>query len=132
VPHGGPAPTAAVAGAEATPQNLPVQTLDRLAAHLGWPVSRLLTLLALRPGTVRGWRRAGRPLRVDTGTKVVALAQVIVAAEAYFEAPGPAHRWLQTPALAFTGRTPLQNALRPEGVGRVQVHLGRLEHGVFC
>jgi uncharacterized protein (DUF2384 family) len=61
---------------------------------------------------------------------VVAVAAMILAAEGYFEVPGPAHRWLQTPALAFAGHTPLQCALLPEGVGLVQVHLGRLEHGV--
>jgi uncharacterized protein (DUF2384 family) len=63
---------------------------------------------------------------------VVAVARVILAADAYFEAPGPAHRWLQTPALAFAGRTPLQCALLPEGVTLVQMHIGRLEHGVYC
>jgi len=43
-----------------------------------------------------------------------------------------AREWLQSPANAFAGRTPLQMAETEVGAREVEHLIGRLEHGVFA
>lgn len=116
---------------DAVQRGLSTDALERFAAHLGLPVSEVLTLLGLPHSTYFGYKRRGRTFGADTGAQLYRLARVTQVAEQYFESVTLAHAWLQAPRATFAQRTPLQFALLPGGDEYVVTVLGRLEHGVY-
>lgn len=109
---------------------LPPETAERLARHLGLSLTGLLELTGIKSSTYHDRKRRGRPLSAEESERLYRLAKLAEAAEAYFEDPSAARRWLAHPKIALGGRSPLAFGRTAEGAAYVLALLGRMAHGV--
>lgn len=65
----------------------------------------------------------------DEAAKLVRVARVIERAEAVFEDPESARRWLKTPNAALAGETPISLLDTSKGIESVLDILVRIEYG---
>ncbi len=116
--------------AEAIRQGFPVTVVDRLAKELEIPLQRLLRIIAL-PSATLARRRAKKRLSPQESDRLYRVVAAWAAALRLFEGDADAaRRWLNEPARALGGRTPLENLDTEAGADEVRDLIGRLEHGV--
>ncbi len=59
------------------------------------------------------------------------MAEVLAQATRALGSVAKARRWLATPCRALDGQRPLAVLEAPDGMHRVMIVLGRIEHGIF-
>ena len=112
-------------------EGLPTRSVERLAEHLGVPVTRVLELADLKGSTFHDRKKRRQRLSPEASGRVYRLARVVEAAEAYFENFEEAHRWLTHAKVALGGAVPLTFARSAEGADYVVKLLGRMAYGVI-
>lgn len=93
--------------------------------------SQLADLVQMTTKTVERRKKAGR-LEADESDRLLRISRVLARAIELFEGDrdGALH-WLESPAIAFGGRTPLSLARTDIGAREVERLIGQLEQGVF-
>ena len=110
---------------------LPVNVIDKLSKELAIPQGTLLQIIALPAATLTR-RRAQKRLTPQESDRVYRVAMTYRAALQLFEGNAEAARhWLNEPAKALGGNTPLQHLDTEAGADEVRDLIGRLEQGVI-
>jgi putative toxin-antitoxin system antitoxin component (TIGR02293 family) len=123
-------PTELVQAVEA---GLPVAIIERLAMALNLHQHALLKLARIAPATLTRRRRdpAGVLAR-DESDRIYRIAAAYRGAVQLFEGDAQAAQtWLQEPARALGGATPLGHLATEAGAAEVRDLIGRLEYGVY-
>jgi len=110
-----------------------VSVIDKLAHELAIPQQALLQTIALSSATLTR-RRAHKDKRLTSqeSDRVYRVVMAYLAALELFEGEKEAARnWLNEPAKALGGYSPLQHLDTEAGADAVQDFIGRLEHGVI-
>ncbi len=111
---------------------LAVDVVDKLTEELGLPQSKLLSLIDLPSATLTRRRRTKR-LTPHESDRVYRIATVFRAAVQLFEGdPAAARNWLNEPAKALGGNTPLEHLDTEAGAAEIQDLIGRIEYGVIA
>ena len=120
------------AAVSAIKAGLPVSALLRLQEFLGVSRAELAqaTNIAERTLAYRLKEKGGR-LKTDESERVLRIALLADRAAEVMGDRELGTRWLQTPAHALDGATPLEYASTEPGAREVEDLLGQLEHGVF-
>jgi putative toxin-antitoxin system antitoxin component (TIGR02293 family) len=107
------------------------EALARFHSVSRLPLDVIIHAVRIPPRTLARRKAAGRLSR-DESERLLRLAGVFESAVRLFEGDVDAARtWLQAPARAFGGKTPLAVAETEIGAREVEDLVGRLEHGVF-
>jgi putative toxin-antitoxin system antitoxin component (TIGR02293 family) len=110
---------------------LPYAALVRFQRTSQLPLERI-TRVARIPARTLARRKAGNKLTGPESERLLRLALVFEKAVGLFDGDAAAARqWLDTPAKALGGPTPLEAAETEVGARAVEDLIGRLEHGVF-
>jgi putative toxin-antitoxin system antitoxin component (TIGR02293 family) len=109
----------------------PYAALARFHTVSHLPLDVIIHAVQIPRRTLARRKAAGRLSR-DESERLLRLAGVFESAVKLFEGDVDAARtWLQSPARAFGGDTPLAVAETEIGAREVEDLVGRLEHGVF-
>lgn len=114
-------------------RGFPVSVIDRITEELDIPQGELLEIISLSSATLTR-RRAEKGKRLNPGEsdRLYRIARVYRAVLQLFEGDKEAARgWLQLPAKALGGESPLRHLNTEAGADEVQDLIGRLEHGVI-
>lgn len=111
-------------------RGLPMAEFQALAAWLGCSEEDLAPLLGISRATLHRRKKTGH-LEMPESERLVRFARLLHRATEVFEREAAARDWLRSPAVAFSGETPLSFADTEVGAREVEYLLGRLEHGVF-
>lgn len=111
-------------------KGLPMVEFQALAAWLKITEEELAPLLGISRATLHRRKKSGH-LEMPESERLVRIARLLGRATAIFDDEDAARDWLKTPAVAFSGETPLDFADTDIGAREVENLLGRLEHGVF-
>ena len=112
-------------------QGFPVNVIDKLTRELAISQQALLRIIALPTATLTR-RRVQKRLTPQESDRVYRVATTYRAALQLFEGDFEAARhWLNEPAKALGGNTPLEHLDTEAGADEVQDLIGRLEHGVI-
>lgn len=112
-------------------QGLAYSALERFRKHSGLTAETVAAATQIPRRTLARRKRQGK-LTSQESERLYRLAVLFEKAADLFEGDVAAAReWLQSPAKAFAGRTPLQMAETEVGAREVENLIGRLEHGVF-
>jgi putative toxin-antitoxin system antitoxin component (TIGR02293 family) len=109
-------------------EGLPVTLVDEVAAD-GLLSAAELDRLAISRKTLAHRRGLGR-LSPEQSDRLLRLLRIIGQARATFGAPDKAARWLRRPTRALDGNAPLELLDTDIGPRRVEVLLGRIDHGI--
>ncbi len=113
-------------------QPTPQHIVDKLTEELALPQSELLGIIGL-PSANLTRRRKTKRLTPHESDRVYRVATVLRAAVQLFEDDISAARlWLNEPAKALGGNTPLEHLDTEAGAAEVQDLIGRIEHGVIA
>lgn len=112
---------------------LPVKVIENFAKELDVPKSVILKTVAVSSASyTRRSKSKSKLLTTAESDRIYRLANVYRAALQLFEGDRPAtRRWLEEPAKALAGNTPLQHIDTEAGADEVRDLIGRLEHGVI-
>jgi len=111
----------------------PVSVIDKLVAELNIPQGELLEIISLSSATLTR-RRNDKSKRLNSkeSDQIYRIARVYRNALQLFEGKKDATRsWLNEPAKALGGETPLHHLYTEAGANEVQDLIGRLEYGVI-
>jgi len=110
-----------------------VTVIEKLAEELNVPQSTVLKVARIAPATLSRRRKGPSGLlSPEESDRVYRIAAAYRAAVQLFEGDEAAARgWLNEPARALGGNTPLQYLDTETGAGAVHDLIGRLEHGVY-
>ncbi len=110
-----------------------VAVIQKLADELGVPQQTLLKVTKIAPATLSRRRKsASGLLSPEESDRVYRVAAAYRSAVQLFEGEAEsARRWLNDPAKALGGDSPLQHLDTEAGAAEVQDFIGRLEHGVY-
>lgn len=111
-------------------RGLPMAEFQALAAWLGCSEEELAPLLGISRATLHRRKKTGH-LEMPESERLVRIGRLLRRATEVFEKEEAARNWLKSPAVAFSGETPLSFADTEIGAREVEFLLGRLEHGVF-
>lgn len=111
-------------------RGLPMAALDRLSRAMDTPIARLAEIARIAPRTLARRRKEGR-LQPEESERIYRLAALFERAVDVLGGRKPACAWMQAPARALGGVSPLQFADTEVGAREVEDLLGRLEHGVY-
>ena len=111
-------------------RGMPMEEFHALAAWLDVPDEQLAALLGISRATLHRRRKAGH-LESPESERIVRFARLLGRATEVFEDEEASREWLKSPAVAFSGESPLSFADTEVGAREVEFLLGRLEHGVF-
>ncbi len=115
----------------AVAKGLEFDRLEQLGTVLKLSPYDIAASIHLSSSTYLRRRKEGR-LQPDESDRLVRLGQIVAQAVDLFEGDTEAaSRWLQRPARALGGATPLKFAETHVGAQEVEDLIGRLEHGVF-
>lgn len=110
---------------------LPFRRLEAFQRITAMPMDRLAALIGIPPRTLTR-RKAGGRLGPDESERLYRIARLVDGAAALFGGDRTmAMQWLEAPARALAGHTPLQFARSEIGAREVEDLIGRLEHGVL-
>lgn len=110
---------------------LPVSVIDKLIKELAISQQTLLQIIALPTATLTR-RRTQKRLTPQESDRVYRVITAYRTALQLFEGDVDAARqWLNEPAKALGGNTPLQHLDTEAGADEIQDLIGRLEHGVI-
>jgi len=118
---------------KALKHGLKVTVVERLSKALGARQDEVLHLVGLSRPTLSRRRKAGPRARLtpQESNNVYRVASAYRAAVELFEGDqGAAQRWLNTPAKALGGESPLTRLETEAGAEQVHDLIGRMEHGV--
>mgnify|MGYP005863907075 CR=1 FL=1 len=109
---------------------LPAAILPELAYRLKTDRKDLLKLLRISESGFYRRKQSGMLSRDESG-RVYRYMRLFTFTAAMFHGDSEAALvWLQFPAYAFDGETPLQHASSEIGAYEVEVLIGRIEHGI--
>jgi putative toxin-antitoxin system antitoxin component (TIGR02293 family) len=112
-------------------RGFPVSVIDKMTEELAIPQSELLEIISLPSATLTR-RRGEKRLNSKESDRIYRIASVYRSALQLFEGDKNAARnWLNTPAKALSGETPLHHLNTEAGADEVQDLIGRLEYGVI-
>ena len=111
-------------------RGLPMEEFYALAAWLDITEEDLAPLLGISRATLHRRKKADH-LEMPESERLIRIARLLRRAVEVFEREKAARDWLKTPAVAFSGETPLAYADTEVGAREVENLLGRLEHGIF-
>lgn len=113
-------------------EGFPVAVLERLADELDAPKKVVLLAVGIAPATLKRRREAGHLSQAESD-RVYRLTSILQQAIALFEGDAAmARAWLEQPAKALGGHTPLEYLDTEAGANEVEDLIGRLEHGVIA
>ncbi len=109
-----------------------VTVIEKLANELQLPQQTLLKVAKIAPATLTRRRKsASRLLSAEESDRIYRIAAAYGNTLQLFEGDADsARRWLNEPAKALGGKSPLQFLDTEAGAGEVRDLIGRLEHGV--
>lgn len=115
---------------------LPVQALDHLVSGLhilrhSDQAMELAVGISSRTYYRRKRDLAGKPLSREQSGRVWKFAEVLGRATALFGSQEAAEHWLEAPAIGLDQRRPIDLLSTPAGVETLEVHLSRIEYGVY-
>jgi putative toxin-antitoxin system antitoxin component (TIGR02293 family) len=111
---------------------LPMAEFDALRELLGLTVEGLADKIGISIATLARRRQSSQRLDTGRSDRVLRLARLFrLAAELYDGDQEAARGWLNKPARALDGETPLEHAGTEVGAREVENLIGRLEHGVY-
>lgn len=96
---------------------------------IGVTEERLGALLGMSRATLHRRKKIGHLDRSESD-RLVRYARVFHSVSAFFQSPLVAAKWLNSPAIAFNGETPLDYADTEIGAREVEALIWRIEHGV--
>ena len=110
-----------------------VTVIEKLAKELQIPQQALLKVAKIAPATLTRRRKsASKLLSVEESDRVYRIAAAYSNTLQLFEGDvDSARRWLNEPAKALGGNSPLQFLDTEAGASEVRDLIGRLEHGVY-
>ncbi len=112
-------------------QGFPTAILEQVAAELSTTQQSILGATRIPAATLTRRRREGGKLTPQESDRVYRLLNVYQSAVQLFEGDKEAaRRWIQQPARALAGNTPLTHLDTEAGADAVLDLIGRLEHGV--
>ena len=111
-------------------RGLPMAEFHALAEWLGVTEEELAPLLGISRATLHRRKKAGH-LEMPESERLVRFARLLRRATEVFSKEEAARDWLKSPAVAFSGESPLSFADTEIGAREVEYLLGRIEHGVF-
>ncbi len=112
-------------------RGFPVSVIDKIVAELDIPQKELLEIISLPSATLTR-RRAEKRLNPKESDRIYRVVRIYRTALQLFEGDKDATRsWLNEPAKALGGDTPLYHLYTEAGADEVQDLIGRLEHGVI-
>ena len=111
-------------------KGLPMAEFHALADWLDITEEDLAPLLGISRATLHRRKKTGH-LEMPESERLVRFARLLRRATEVFEKETAARDWLKSPAVAFSGESPLSFADTEVGAREVEYLLGRLEHGVF-
>lgn len=97
---------------------------------IGVTEERLGALLGMSRATLHRRKKTGHLDRSESD-RLVRYARIFHCVNAFLQSPAAAAKWLNSPAFAFNGETPLDYADTEIGAREVEALIGRIEHGVF-
>ena len=113
-------------------EGFPVAVLERLAAELSASQKTILRAIGIAPATLKRRRESGYLNRAESD-RVYRLASIFQQAARLFEGDAAlARQWMEQPAKALGGRTPMEYLETEAGASEVEDLIGRLEHGVIA
>ena len=114
-------------------RGFPVSVIVKLADELGASQQVVLQIAGIAPATLARRRKSGsKRLTPQESDRIYRIAAVYRSALQLFEGDAAAaRRWLDEPANAIGGNTPLHHLDTEAGADEVQDLIGRLEHGVY-
>lgn len=96
---------------------------------IGGTEERLGAFLGMSRATLHRRKKSGHLDRSESD-RLVRYARVFHCVSAFFQSPQAAAKWLNGPAIAFNGETPLDYADTEIGAREVEALIWRIEHGV--
>ena len=96
---------------------------------IGVTEERLAALLGISRATLHRRKKTGHLDRSESD-RLVRYARIFHGAVAFFQSPEAAAKWLNSPAIAFNGETPLDYADTEIGAREVEALIWRIENGV--
>lgn len=111
-------------------EGMPMAEFRSLAEWLEMPDEKLAPLLGISRATLHRRQKAGH-LEPPESERIVRFARLMGRAVEVLGGEEAAREWLQAPAVAFAGESPLSFADTEVGAREVEFLLGRIEHGVF-
>ena len=111
-------------------RGMPMAEFDALAEWLAMPDDQLAPLLGISRATLHRRRKSGH-LESPESERIVRFARLLGRAVEVLGDEPTAREWLKSPAVAFSGESPLTFADTEVGAREVEILLGRLEFGVF-
>ena len=113
-------------------EGFPVAVLEKLASELDAPQKVVLLAIGIAPATLKRRRESGHLNRAESD-RVYRLTRLYQQAIQLFEGDSAmAREWLEQPAKALGGRTPMAYLETEAGADEVEDLIGRLEHGVIA
>lgn len=111
-------------------EGMPMAEFRSLAEWLEMSDDKLAPLLGISRATLHRRQKAGH-LEPPESERIVRFARLMGRAVEVLGGEEAAREWLQEPAMAFAGESPLSFADTEVGAREVEYLLGRIEHGVF-
>ena len=125
-------PLRAAAVAARVKAGLPVDEFDALRELLDLTVERLAGKIGVSTATLSRRRHSGQPLDAGRSDRLLRYARLFrLAVELHDGDEVAARAWLNKPARALDGETPLDHADTEAGAREVEQFIGRLEHSVY-
>jgi putative toxin-antitoxin system antitoxin component (TIGR02293 family) len=116
---------------EKVQQGLSFASFKKLTEAMQLPMRSAAELLLITSRTLHRRQESGR-LEPDESDRLVRLSRLFGKAIELFEGDNDgAMQWLQSPARALGGASPLDMCKTEPGALEVEQLIGRLEHGVF-
>jgi putative toxin-antitoxin system antitoxin component (TIGR02293 family) len=111
---------------------LPVSEFDALRQLLGLTVERLADKIGISIATLSRRRQTRQPLDPGHSDRLLRFARLFrLAVELHDGDEKAARDWLNKPARALDGESPLDHADTEAGAREVENLIGRLEHSVY-
>lgn len=114
-------------------RGFPVDVVEKLASELHVSQQTVLKITRIAPATLtRRSRSASGLLSSEESDRVYRIAAALCRALQLYEGDvESARRWLNEPAKALAGESPLEHLDTEAGAAEVHDLIGRLEHGVY-
>ncbi len=113
-------------------QGFPVVVIDRMVKEMRISQVKLLEIINITSATLTRRRQSKKPFNSQESDRLYRVANAYHNAVKLFEGDrNNARRWLNEPAKALGGKTPLEHLDTEAGAKEIQNLIGRLEHGVF-